>query len=373
MRQTYLTEGSAPRRTPHRASRPSARSTRGAFKGLAVLTLIGVAVMVGVSGAWEPWKRAPAPPTESGDAAASDPWRHLAAATAQAELGRPATDADAAGASLAQWQAHLAALLGASPERAWQQALAWASLRPAWAQTLVDPLLEPLWQRRMFEGMLQALDNASGLDTSLRSAWTDATLARWTETAPTQAALWAAKRVASSAASGSATGMGAEAAAGSGPGTADGSRPAAGAADLLAMVNDRWANQDARSATVFASTLPPAVGRPLLTESLNRWLALDGPAARMWIRSQGGSPALDASIVQHATQDELARQSPQEAIELVRRITDPSLRQQAQWALARTFRDIDPTQEQWQAQALAGGAAMPTDDPDPQAPSSDVP
>jgi hypothetical protein len=112
---------------------------------------------------------------------------------------------------------------------------------------------------------------------------------------------------------------------------------------------------------VFASTLPPAIGRPLLTESLNRWLALDGLAARAWIRAQGANPALDASIVQHATHDELARQSPQDAIDLVRRITDPSLRQQAQWALARTFRDIDATQAAWREQALAGGAALPED------------
>ncbi len=139
------------------------------------------------------------------------------------------------------------------------------------------------------------------------------------------------------------------------------------------MVNDRWANQDARSATVFASTLPPAIGRTLLTESLNRWLALDGPAARTWIRSQGANPALDASIVQHATQDELARQSPQEAVDLVHRIADPSLRQQAQWALARTFRDIDPTQEAWQAQALAGGAALPAEDTEGQTPASAPP
>ncbi|MBB3192959.1 hypothetical protein [Roseateles terrae] len=371
MRQTFSTDGSMTPLARHRPGRPGLHATkrwRGLRGVLAVFTAFCLTVMVGVIGNWQ---SATAPPADAAGAAAPDPWRHLAAATAQAELSRPAADADAVDASLEKWQAQLAAMLGPSPERAWQQALAWAARRPAWAQALVEPLLEPLWQRRMFEGMLQGLDETPGLEASLRGAWTDATVARWTDIAPTQAALWAAKRMAASAAAGAEAAAGESAAAESGSGPSDGTRPAAGGTHLLAVVNDRWANQDARSATVFASTLPPAIGRPLLTESLNRWLALDGSAARTWIRSQGASPALDASIAQHATQDELARQSPQEAVDLVHRIADPSLRQQAQWALARTFRDIDPTQEVWQTQALAGGAALPDEDTQAQASGSD--
>lgn len=311
---------------------------RGRFrKGLAMAAAVVMGGWAGV-GIWGSADEDALPSSAlTPQGAYQDPWRQLASATAQADDLRPAEGRLGSGASLADCRGLLLSMMAKDPAAAWRLALRWASQRPDWAQALVDPLLEPLWQRRMFDVMLQGLDQSPDLEASLNSAWTEATLARWTETAPTQAAAWAADRAAQ-------TGL------------------STGSADLLAVVNDRWAHQDARSATVFASTLPPAIGRPLLTESLNRWLALDGLAARSWIRAQGVNPALDASIAQHATADELARQSPQDAVDLVHRIADPSLRQQAQWALARTFRDIDPARQDWQTQALTGGQALPADD-----------
>ncbi len=362
---------------PQRSGRPHSRPSRSFFLPttdesaqngpgwqrmgwrVAAVVMVSVSALVWMwGGADEDASASNSPATGS---AYQDPWQQLATATAQAD-DAPLSAGRTAALSLAQCQAMLMSMLAKDPSGAWRLALQWASERPDWAQALVDPLLEPLWQRRMFDVMLQGLDQATGLELALRSAWMDATLVRWTETAPTQAANWAANWEAHRAAYGAAHWTAAGAASGNAAGPADGARPGAGGADLLAVVNDRWAHQDARSATVFASTLPPSIGRPLLTESLNRWLALDGLAAREWIRAQGATPALDASIVQHATQDELARQSPREAVDLVHRITDPSVRQQAQWALARTFRDIDPGRQDWQAMALTGGQPLPGDE-----------
>lgn len=313
---------------------------RGRFRrglGLAAAVVIGGWVSSGILGS--PDEDAPSSGVLVTGDAYQDPWRQLASATARADDSATVAGGLGCGASLADCRGLLLAMLAKDPAAAWRLALRWASQRPDWAQALVDPLLEPLWQRRMFDEMLVALDQAAGLEDALRSGWMEATLARWAETAPTQAAAWAAGRA----------------------GRIAGVTGTSGA-DLLAVVNDRWAHQDARSATVFASTLPPAIGRPLMTEALNRWLAMDGLAARAWIRAQGVNPALDASIVQHATADELARQSPQDAVDLVRRIADPSVRQQAQWGLARTFRDIDPAREDWQVQALAGGQPLPVEE-----------
>lgn len=266
--------------------------------------------------------------------AASAPWLPTEVA-AEAATGTP-HDAGQRPASLNDWQNMLATELAKDPTKAWRHALQLATQRPDWAEALVQPLLEPLWQRREFELVLKGLDEGS-LPAALRESWTTATLARWTEFAPAQAATWAASRA--------------------------GSSSGAGSADLLAAVNDRWAHQDARSATVFASTLKTAAGQALLTESLSRWLAVDGTAARGWIRAQGASESLDAAIAAHATQDELARQAPQEAIDLVRRIADPVRRNLAQWTLARTLRDIDATRQDLMQQALQGAG----EDPEPAA------
>lgn len=313
---------------------------RGRFGwGLGLAAVVVMAGWVG-SGIWgSPEADAPSSAAPAAGDAYQDPWRQLASATARADDSAPVAGGLGCGGALADCQGLLLSIMAKDPAEAWRLALRWTSQRPDWGQALVEPLLEPLWQRRIFDEMLVALDQAAGLEDALRRAWTEATLARWAETAPTQAAAWAAGRV------GHVAGV---------AGTSG--------ADLLAVVNDRWAHQDARSATVFASTLPSEIGRPLLTEALNRWLAMDGPAARSWIRAQGVNPALDASIVQHATADELARQSPQDAVDLVRRIADPSVRQQAQWALARTFRDIDPAREDWQVQAMAGGKPLPVEE-----------
>ncbi|MBI3350267.1 MAG: hypothetical protein HY020_24030, partial [Burkholderiales bacterium] len=134
---------------------------------------------------------------------------------------------------------------------------------------------------------------------------------RWAEAAPDQAARWALNTP--------------------------------GQAALLAPLHDRWLQQDARSATVFASTLPPGETRQaLLTEGLSRWTAQDGPGARDWLRSMAPLPELDEAIARHAGADELARQAPFEAMDLVARIAQPDRRWEAWQALARSLHDIDP-------------------------------
>ncbi|SEL08746.1 hypothetical protein SAMN05216359_105119 [Roseateles sp. YR242] len=297
-------------------------------------------------------------PTAAGSSPAS---ASAESASGTAGLERAGLDPTALpGASpdaLPQWQALLAAELRQDPSAAWQHALQLASQRPGWAQALVQPLLEPLWQRREFALVLNGLENAP-LTASLRDAWTTATVTKWSEFAPAQAASWAAHRGAGLAASGAGGAGGAGGSGGAG-GAAASSVSGAGNTDLMALVNDRWAHQDPRSATVFASMLTTDTGRALLTESLSRWLAMDGSAARAWIRAQGVSVALDAAIAAHATQDELARQAPQEAIDLVHRIADPTRRNQAQWALARTLHDIDASGEQLIQQALQGAGSDP--------------
>ncbi|MDR7335142.1 hypothetical protein [Roseateles asaccharophilus] len=149
------------------------------------------------------------------------------------------------------------------------------------------------------------------LDAETRQQRLQTLLARWAEAAPEQAARWA--------------------------------RDTPGQAALLAPLHDRWLQHDARSATVFARSLPAGPQRQaLLDESLSRWTAQDGPAARDWLRSYAPLAELDTAIAHHASADELARHAPHEAMDLVTRIADPERRWRAWQALARNLHDIDP-------------------------------
>ncbi|MFG6486571.1 hypothetical protein ACG04R_07820 [Roseateles sp. BYS78W] len=183
---------------------------------------------------------------------------------------------------------------------------------PDRALPLYEQLLDRWAAQRRFPQAVLALAHAP-LDDDTRDRLRQRLLTRWAETAPDQAARWALNTP--------------------------------GQAALLAPLQDRWLQQDARSATVFASTLPPGEQRQaLLDESLSRWLAQDGPAARDWLRSQGPRPELDEAIARHAGADELARNAPFEAMDLVARIATPERRWQAWQALVQSLHDIDPGQ-----------------------------
>lgn len=165
---------------------------------------------------------------------------------------------------------------------------------------------------RDFPQAVLALQRAP-LDAETREQQLQQLLARWAEVAPEQAARWALATP--------------------------------GQGHLLAPLHDRWLQQDARSATVFALGLSAGSERQaLLDEALLRWTAQDGVAARDWLRSYAPLPELDAAIARHAGSDELARHSPFEAMDLVARITAPEPRWQAWQALARSLHDVDPGQ-----------------------------
>lgn len=203
-------------------------------------------------------------------------------------------------------------LLSPDAAAALPQLEALARQRPDLALPLYEQLLERWATLRQFPQALQTVARAP-LDDDTRDRLQQKLLARWAEAAPDQAARWALATP--------------------------------GQADLLAPLQDRWLQQDARSATAFASTLPPGEQRQaLLDESLSRWTAQDGPAARDWLRSQGSRPELDEAIARHASADELARNAPDEAMDLVARIATPERRWQAWQALTRTLGDIDAEQ-----------------------------
>jgi hypothetical protein len=173
-----------------------------------------------------------------------------------------------------------------------------------------EPALQHWLDRREYAQAVLALQRAS-LDPATRERLLDLLLARWAETAPEQAARWALETP--------------------------------GQAALLAPLHDRWLQQDARAATVFARGLPAGAQRQsLLDEGLSRWTAQDGQAARDWLRSYAPQPDLDDAIARHASSDELARHAPAEAMDLLARIADPERRWQAWQALARNLHDIDP-------------------------------
>lgn len=183
---------------------------------------------------------------------------------------------------------------------------------PAPAPPQGGPALDHWLDRREYAEALLTLQAAS-LDAATKAALLDALLARWAEYAPAQAARWALATP--------------------------------GQVGLLAPLHDRWLQQDARSATVFASTLPAGEQRQaLLDEGLLRWTALDGPAARDWLRSYAPLPDLDNALARHAGSDELARHAPLEAMDLVARIASPERRWRAWQDLARSLHDIDPAQ-----------------------------
>ncbi|MFG6431680.1 hypothetical protein [Roseateles sp. LYH14W] len=172
------------------------------------------------------------------------------------------------------------------------------------------PQLSRWMEQREFAQAVLALQRAP-LDADTREQLLQQLLARWAEAAPEQAARWALATP--------------------------------GQAHLLAPLHDRWLQQDARSATVFAGSLPAGAERQaLLEEALLRWTAQDGPAARDWLRSYAPQPELDEAIARHASGDELARHAPYEAMDLVARIATPERRWQAWQALARSLHDIEP-------------------------------
>ena len=183
---------------------------------------------------------------------------------------------------------------------------------PHGVTTLGEPTLNHWLDRREYAQAVLALQRAP-LDAATRERLLEDLLARWAEAAPEQAARWALTTP--------------------------------GQAALLAPLHDRWLQQDARSATVFARSLPAGEQRQaLLDEGLARWTAQDGQAARDWLRSYVPQPELDEAIARHASADELARHAPAEAMDLVARIAAPERRWQAWQALARTLHDIDPDQ-----------------------------
>ncbi|HEY0955263.1 MAG TPA: hypothetical protein VGE36_10925 [Roseateles sp.] len=220
------------------------------------------------------------------------------------EAPRPATAASAAEPSPVLQMMGLAAPVAVPADPASQATADGEPPDARWLDRWTD--------RRQHADAVLALQRAP-LDAATRERLLAELLARWAEAAPEQAARWAL------------------------------STP--GQAALLAPLHDRWLQQDARSATVFASTLAAGPQRQaLLEEALLRWTAQDGPAARDWLRSYAPQPGLDDAIARHASGDELARHAPAEAMDLVARIAAPERRWQAWQALARSLHDIDPDQ-----------------------------
>lgn len=235
-------------------------------------------------------------------------------APARLHVFRPAAPVTMAPAaeSDADALARVRELLARDPQAALLHLEALAQRRPDLALPLYEQLLARWAGQRQHAQAVLALARAP-LDADTRERLLQAVLARWAETAPDQAARWALATP--------------------------------GQAALLATLHDRWLQQDARSATMFASMLPAGEPRgALLAESLSRWTAQDGPAARDWLRSQGPQPELDEAIARHASGDELARAAPFEAMDLVARISAPERRWQAWQALAQSLHDIDPAQ-----------------------------
>lgn len=209
-------------------------------------------------------------------------------------------------------QALVEALLARDAQAGLPQLEALAGLWPDRAVPLYERLLNRWAEQRQHPQAVQALARAP-LDADTKERLQQQLLARWAEAAPEQAARWALKTP--------------------------------GQAALLAPLHDRWLQQDARSATIFASTLPPGESRQaLLDEGLSRWTAQDGQSARDWLRSQAPLPELDAAIARYASADELARYAPAEAMDLVARIATPEHRWEAWQALARSLHDIDTGQ-----------------------------
>lgn len=226
----------------------------------------------------------------------------LAAPTAPLDAETPAAEDEAA----------LLARLDREREAALPALAAFAQRWPARATVVYDALVRRWLPLRLHAMALRAVAE-SPLGEDARARLRQQVLDDWAVSAPDQAARWALATP--------------------------------GQADQLAPLHDRWLQQDARSATMFAVTLPPGVQREaLLAESLSRWTAQDGPGARDWLRAMAPLPELDATLARHGASDELARTSPAEAVDLVARISSPEQRWQAWQALAGHLHDIDPAQ-----------------------------
>lgn len=223
-------------------------------------------------------------------------------------------------------EARLLARLDSLRDAALPELEAFTRRWPGRAVALYEALLERWSWQRLHALALQALARAP-LPEAERQRLRVQLLDRWADTAPDQAARWAL---------------------------------ASGQTQALAPLQDRWLHQDARAATMFAAQLPPGeLRQALLDEGLSRWAAQDGAAARDWLRAMAPLPELDAAIARHAASDELARESPAQAMDLVSRIASPERRWQAWQALAGHLQDTDPAQAaHWLARAPGLTAAQ---------------
>ena len=208
-------------------------------------------------------------------------------------------------------EASLLARLATLREAALPELEAFARRWPGRAAAVYEALASRWAQQRLHLSALQALARAP-LDEAARARLRQQLLDHWADTAPDQAARWAL---------------------------------AGGETAQLGPLQDRWLHQDARSAALFATQLPPGdVRQALLEECLSRWLAQDGPGGRDWLRATAPSAELDAWLARYAASDELAREAPAEALDLVARISAPERRWAAWQALAGHLHDIDPAQ-----------------------------
>lgn len=229
----------------------------------------------------------------------------LAAPIAQEPSPATAASSDAAA------EASLLARLTTLRESALPELEAFARRWPGRAAAMYEALASRWAQQRLHLSALQAVGRAP-LEAATRARLRQQLLDHWADTAPDQATRWAL---------------------------------ASGVTTQLGPLQDRWLHQDARSAALFATQLPLGdVRQALLEEGLSRWLAQDGPGARDWLRATAPSAELDAWLARYAASDELAREAPAEALDLVARISAPERRWTAWQALAGHLHDIDPAQ-----------------------------
>jgi hypothetical protein len=120
---------------------------------------------------------------------------------------------------------------------------------------------------------------------------------------------------------------------------------------LARRVATRWVWRDPEAAMAWLATLPPGKDRnDGVTEAFRDWMSRERAAAVGWIEARSMEPWLEPAFGLYARL--ISRERPQEALEVVGRISDEELRNRTTTLVARLWLANDPeAAEAWLTQA----------------------
>jgi hypothetical protein len=110
---------------------------------------------------------------------------------------------------------------------------------------------------------------------------------------------------------------------------------------LFRRVGNRWARQDGAAAMQWLATLPAGAERDAgVQETYRAWLGHEEEAAKAWMRAAELEPWLEPALALYVR--DMARESPEQALEWTALILDAERRREATIKIGRYWHHVDP-------------------------------